>query len=98
MLRLNKPLEKIKHFGLQQRSDMRHGIYDPQILRMPLSDFAGELLCPLAPYEGRDTQVLRADQFLRRVRKSRRKPREITVFKLDGTYYSILMFPYEDRH
>ena len=49
-------------------------------------------------YEGRGTQVLRDDRFVRRVRKSRREPRQITVYKLDGSFYFILMYPYEDRH
>ena len=49
-------------------------------------------------YEGRGTEVMRDDRFVRRVRKSRREPRHITVYKLDGSCYSILMYPYEDRH
>ena len=40
---------------------------------------------------------MRDNRFVRRVRKRRRKPRDIIVHKLDGTRYFILMYPYEDR-
>ena len=47
---------------------------------------------------GWTTQVLRDGRFVRRVRKSRRLDRDITVLTLDGGYYLVSqMFLYEER-